>query len=464
MTPSIRTFLLINLLLSVTLITSLAIIGSLFLEHKDLQSHLDAKLTETAFTMQALINRPLTTHDKGIIQKRINSIPNLQDIFYTKNGTPLSDSDEKVQFQVWDKNGKLLLRSRNAPDKPFVTNKFGLLDDWLYNEPWRMFVTRDPVTGVKVIAAEEYNFRNVLEGRITQDSIIIMMLTYPILALLIWIIVGRGLQSLQRVASEVRHRVPNYLESVNLEHVPHEIKPLVDELNKLFSRLKEAFDREKRFAADAAHELRTPLAALKAHTQVALNSTTEDERIEALNKVLASVDRSTHVVQQLLILSRMVPEASLDYTTPINLTRQAQEIIADLAPEALKKNTDIELISPDAPVMIAGNATGISILLRNLVDNAIRYTPENSNIQVLLDPTANNTVTLTVIDNGPGIPVHLRTRVFERFFRIIGNKSSGSGLGLGIVQQIAELHKASIELSTGDNGVGLKIMIIFSAL
>lgn len=225
--------------------------------------------------------------------------------------------------------------------------------------------------------------------------------------------------------------------------------------------LHETFEREKRFAADAAHELRTPLAALKAHAQVALRATSAEERNEALRNVMLGVDRSTHVIQQLLILSQMVPEATQGELLAIHLDKLAAEVIADLAPTAIEKHTEIELIAPPEISSFQGFPMAITILIRNVVDNAIRYTPEGSSIQVIIRETA-TTIDLQVIDNGPGIPAELRKHVFERFFRVIGNKAPGSGLGLSIVEQIAELHGAKIVLDVPVSGKGLQVNVFFS--
>jgi two-component system sensor histidine kinase QseC len=224
--------------------------------------------------------------------------------------------------------------------------------------------------------------------------------------------------------------------------------------------LREGFEKEKRFTADAAHELRTPLAALSAQIQVALREETPEGRNRALLKVLAGVNRSTHVIQQLLTLSRMDPEASIQDPQAVNLAQQAAEVAAQLAPEAIAKNIELELLNPDSKASIMGNPTAIHILLRNLVDNAIRYSPENSFVKINIEEN-NNEVILTVMDNGPGIPEELRERVFERFFRVSGTKTTGSGLGLGIVMQIVKLHKAKIELLTPAHSHGLTVKITF---
>lgn len=462
MTPSIRTFLLINLLLSITLITSLAIIGNLFLEHKDLQKHLNAQLTVGALTIQAFVSDDIRRRDLQVIQNEINNLPDVAEEYYENDHKKIfSPTYELIQFQIWDKGGKLVLHSSTAPKVALSNGRSGFSTKWIDGQLWHVFTSYDKDSGLRVDVAERSDFREELEGRVTQDSIIIMLITYPFLGLLIWIIVGRGLDSIKQVTSEIRQRAPSYLEPVDLEAVPTEIKPLIDELNKLFKRLREAFEREKRFAADAAHELRTPLAALRAQTQVALMAVNEVDMRDALGKVLIGVDRSSHVVQQLLTLSRMVPQATIKEFEKVNVIKQAKDVIADLAPVALEKNTEIELIAPDSNAVIMGYPTAIAILIRNLVDNAIRYTPYGSLVKVSIH-SENNQVILKVIDNGPGIPQELMGRVFERFFRVLGNKSTGSGLGLGIVQQIVEIHDAQISLNTVEIGTGLEVAVVFA--
>ena len=303
-------------------------------------------------------------------------------------------------------------------------------------------------------------FLIVLARRITQNDLYIMLLVLPLSGLLIWLIIGKGLDSIKAVTNEVAHRAPTHLEPVDIKAVPVEIKPLVDELNHLFLRLQEAFEREKRFSGDAAHELRTPLAALKTQTQVALKTADLTEQRKILQNVVAGVDRCAHVVQQLLILNRLAPEASeLEGTTKFDLSKLTAEIIAQIGHLALEKNLDIELIA-GKPAFMAGNPTAIGILIRNLVDNAIRYTPAGGAIDVLVEkkPTG---ILLAVIDNGPGIAEELRKRVFERFYRILGHKSPGSGLGLAIVQQIAKLHNAKVKIGDPDSGQGLKVEVFF---
>ena len=213
MTPSIRTFLLINILLSITLITSLAIIGNLFLEHKDLQKHLNAQLTIGALTISAFISDDISKRNLSIIQKEINNIPQIAEAFYQHDNKKIfSPTYELIQFQIWDKQNNLLLSSSTAPRQPLSNGKPGLSTKWIDGQLWHVFTTYDKASGARVDVAERSDFREELEGRVTQDSIFIMLITYPFLGLLIWIIVGRGLDSIKQVTSEIRQRVPSYLE------------------------------------------------------------------------------------------------------------------------------------------------------------------------------------------------------------------------------------------------------------
>ena len=300
-----------------------------------------------------------------------------------------------------------------------------------------------------------------LGWRIVRDEIYVILFVFPLSGILIWFILGRGLKTLGAVAQEVANRETSHLEPVKMVAIPEEISPLVDELNHLFSRLKEGFEREKRFASDAAHELRTPLAAIKAQAQVALHAQTSAEKEAALNKLITCVNRSTHIVQQLLTMSRLVPnEADLNDLDQTNLSRIARDILAMLTPSALEKNIELELEERQPNTMIRGNSTSLGILLRNVLDNAIRYSPENQLVTVRIFEQTQGVV-LEIEDHGPGIPRELRLRVFERFFRILGNKATGSGLGLAIVQQICALHQANITLDAPQHGTGLVVRIQF---
>lgn len=464
MFTSIRRFLLINLLLAITITTALTAIGNYYLDEKDIQEHLDIDMAISALSYQALLGDDIHGRRLKDIQARLNTIPEEIEGYFQK---PLLDNQtpehylSNFSFQLLTNEGKVLLQSSKAPQLkiPLIHNGFD--NKKIDNSRWRVFSTQNITTGTRTVLAERYETRNELGITITEDDLYIMLLTFPLSGLLIWIIIGRGLRSLDRVAQEVSNRAHNYLEPVNIQNVPKEIKPVIDELNKLFQRLQEAFNREKRFAADAAHELRTPLAAIKTQAQIALNSSSIDDKNTALAKLITNLDRSTHVVQQLLTMSRLIPESGATHDTiPVDLIKVTQETLVALVPSAIEKDIELGFESKTLTKPLMADPTAMSILIRNLVDNAIRYTPPGGEVTVRIDETAKG-IRFQVSDNGPGIPDEFRERVFERFFRILGNRSTGSGLGLGIVQQICDRYNARLEMSSPETGTGLIITIYF---
>lgn len=449
MLKSIKYFLIISLLLSITLASAINGLGNYILDEKVVQPYLDSQLIR----MSSLIEI-LNQSTKASSQIRSDLIN------YLRNTQPITG--QKFFFEVWRNDGTLLMKSSdNMP--PLRNSTPGFSDKVIKREDWRVYRTKDSHLNANIIVAEQYNLRRQLADDIARSNAHILLIIYPLFGILIWFIISLALRSIARVTSEISHRASTFLEPVQLTEIPSEIKPLVAELNQLFVRLKHAFERNKRFAADAAHELRTPLAALKTHVQVALKTDNENDRQTALKKVIESVDRSSHVVAQLLTLSKLGEEETLTDVKPVNLHKLAIEIIAYLAPNALEKNIELELMPNPRHPFVKGNDTALGILIRNLVDNAIRYTPPNGAVTVsILD--MGNQVVLRVTDTGMGIPPELRERVFERFFRVLGTQASGSGLGLAIVSQIAALHYAEIRLETPPNGIGLQFDVAFPKL
>ncbi len=462
MTSSIRTFLLVNLLLSVTLVTSLAIIGNLFFEHRGFQHHMDASLQLSAQKIRALLIDENTTDFKRI-QHAIDQVPHN---ILASSAKPSKRDNVQVmlqstQFQIWDEANTLLLHSFAAPamDPPHLI-KNGFQNIWFNNQAWRIYHLYVPSKQYTISVFQKQNFRMGIENQITEDSIIVMVITYPFLGLLIWIIVGKGLNSIRITTQAIRKRKLSNLTAIQMANIPTEIHPLIDELNLLFVRLHDAFEREQRFAGDAAHELRTPLAALSTHVQVALNSNNIEDMKQALQKVVYGVDRSTHVVEQLLTLSRMMPNAEINEPIPLDLQILASDMIIELLPHADARSITLALESDIQHAMILGNKAALLILLRNLIDNAIRYSPSDTEVRIKICENS-GFVRLSIIDNGPGIKPSLHDRVFERFYRVLGNNTSGSGLGLGIVKQIVELHRAKIQLSKPEHQSGLQVDIDF---
>lgn len=446
MIHSIRYFLLVSLLISITLASAITAVGNYLLDEHVVQPSLDNQLTKIA----SLID---------ILSQTARESPNVRRTIVADIERTLTTSPQHFLFQVYDKKGRLLLHSTSQ--FPGLKNvPLGFSDQITEGKDWRIYAMPDDKMNIKIIVGESYITRTQLADDIARNNAYILLVTYPLFGLLVWLIVSLALRSVTRVTGEISNRASTYLAPVGIKNIPVEIEPLVSELNKLFIRLKLAFERNKRFAADAAHELRTPLAALKTQTQVCLKTENETDRNHTLNKIVQSVDRCTHVVTQLLTLSRLGEEKALTDIKPVELHKLATEIIAYLVPLALDKNIEIELTTEAQNAVIYGNDAALGILIRNIVDNAIRYTPVQGIVKVDILATEHHII-LRVTDTGPGIPLDLRERVFERFFRIPGTTATGSGLGLAIVGQIAELHHAQISLNAGPDGLGLQFDVIF---
>lgn len=371
--------------------------------------------------------------------------------------------EQKLSFQIFDTDGRLLLRTGNAPAGRMADTEDGFSHTVVEGVVWRVFSRWDVQRRFLVQVGQSEEIRDELAGDIMLTLLAPVMVAFPVIALLIWISVGQGLMPLQRAAREVQAREPGSLAPLGEEDAPAEVRPLFGALNALFRRLGEAFETERRFTADAAHELRTPLAALRTQAQVAMRAVDDAGRRRALEQVVAGVDRATQLVEQLLTLARVDPEASRAAGAAVDLDRVASEVLADLAPAALVRGTDLRLEEPRGRPRARGDRAMLGILLRNLADNAIRYTPAGGQVRVATG-TEGGRAWLEVEDDGPGIPASERDKVFERFYRVLGTGASGSGLGLSIVRRIAELHGAELALADGTDGRGLRVRVVFPAL
>jgi two-component system sensor histidine kinase QseC len=273
------------------------------------------------------------------------------------------------------------------------------------------------------------------------------------------------MRPLHRVAQEVARRAPDCLEPISDQGTPHEVHSLLTALNQLFQRVANAIQRERRFTADAAHELRTPLAALKTHLQVARNHSKDAATRRSLDQALAGVDRATHSVVQLLALARAeADQRRMLMNARVDLREVAADVVATLSQEAVDRNIDLGLDAP-VPVFVKGDSTSLQILSRNLVDNAIRYTQSGGAVTVSVKLAEDHPV-LSVADNGQGIAEAERESIFNRFYRGSEEKTkgtTGSGLGLSLVQQLVELHNATLDLGKGLDDTGLGIAVQFPA-
>jgi two-component system OmpR family sensor kinase len=319
------------------------------------------------------------------------------------------------------------------------------------------------LAGSQVVqVAQPMSARRELATSMALRTVVPLLLALPVLALLIWLTIARGLAPLDRVAAAVGRRSSALLEPLSESGLPREVQPLVGALNGLLGRLSQALAAQRSFIADAAHELRTPLTAVHLQAQLAERATDEAGRRAALADLKDGLERATRLVEQLLTLAREEPGVADRPPATVDLPALAREVVADLAPLAADKRIDLGL-SADSPVQVRGDADALATLLSNLVDNALRYTPEAGRVDVGVASDGGRAV-LSVRDSGPGIPEADRERVFDRFVRgSVTGAVRGSGLGLSIVKRIAERHGADIAVGPGLEGAGVGISVRFPA-
>jgi two-component system sensor histidine kinase QseC len=326
---------------------------------------------------------------------------------------------------------------------------------------WKYFAVWDRHHDFRIVVSEDYGLRSRLVRSIALHVASPLGFGLPVLLLLIWLSIRRGLEPLGKLTQEIACRKPADLRPLNAGEVPREVRPLVDSLNDLLGRIGFGLESERRFTANAAHELRTPLAAIQAQAYLVRNADSEAERQAAVAQLQRGIARAIRLVAQMLTMARLDPQQALPETQPVDWQSVAEAVCADLAPLALQRRQTLELQVEPGLLPLPGNADMVSMLLSNLVDNAIRYTQAGGHIRVEVTSEA-GAIDLRVNDDGPGIPAHLRERVFERFYRVASPEQAGTGLGLAICQRIAELHGASIRLQAGADGTGTTALVRFA--
>jgi two-component system sensor histidine kinase QseC len=364
----------------------------------------------------------------------------------------------RVAFQVWEDGKRLRLHSTNVPTSRLSNVEQGFSDASIDGHHWRVFSTWDESGDNLIQVAERTQEREELAQDIAGNLLMPLLFSLPVLALLLWIGVARGLRPLLEIGDALAQRAPDNLAPLDVGSAPHEVTPLIARLNNLFSRIEVSLQKERRFTADAAHELRTPVAGIKAQAQVARGASNEAERLHALDNAILGCDRAAHLIDQLLTLARLDTLGD-DKTEPCALHHLSAEVIAALAPAALAQQVQIEL-EEGAEVSVRGNPALLRILLRNLIDNAVRHTGSGTTVKVSITQQA-GTACLSITDNGPGLAAEELARVSERFYRPPGTQADGSGLGLSIVKRIAEIHAASLQIAAREEGNGLKVSVAF---
>jgi len=371
-----------------------------------------------------------------------------------RSGAPLANQGQRpsgdpgnddMVVQVWTPDGIQVFRSISRAELP-QRAVLGFSTVRAKGTTYRVFSVQTSNQTVQI--AQDMAVRKRMAGALALRTVGPIALMAPVLMLVVWWVVSGSLAPVSRVRRQVATRQAD---------LPDEVKPLVQELNLLFGRVRNAFDAQQHFVADAAHELRSPLAALKLQVLSLERAENEQARAVAVARLTAGIERATRLVEQLLVLARQ--EASEVKLEPVQLADLAKRTLADLAGSAQARQIDLGLQHADE-VTVQGKGDALLVMLRNLLDNAIKYTPQGGTVDLSLHNTDKG-VALTVEDSGPGISPEERERVFSRFYRVPGSEAGGSGLGLAIIKAIAERHGAVLTLDSSERLGGLKVQVQF---
>lgn len=361
--------------------------------------------------------------------------------------------ERKTGYRLWYKND-LMIESFKAHDFGDLRPDDGFSNLRIKNKPWRFFVYED--NDFRVEISERYAIRYELIGQLVISLVLPALLFLPVLMFLVWVGTEKSLKPLVRLSGDVDVRKMDDLNPIPAENIPLEVTPLVQAMNRLFLRIGESFRREREFTDHAAHELRTPLAAMKTQTQVLMKKAALiPEYQDGLENLHATIDRTSHMLEQLLSLARLQNEKFPLHK--IDLSELVHDVLDDVASHIRAKNQILETHIGES-IMINGHEYSLSIMLRNLIDNAIKYTPQNGRIVVTLDKSRH----LMIADSGPGISNENKKKAFQRFSRFDKTGQSGTGLGLSIVQWIVDAHQARVRLED-NKGSGLVVRIEWDA-
>ena len=369
----------------------------------------------------------------------------------------------RLLFQIWQREhgqDTLLLRSPEAPERwPEGVDRVGYSNVTINGLVWRVFAASDNGGERTALAALDLKIRDELVRGVAFSNITPYLAGLPILAVLLIAAIRHGLAPLRHMEAELASRSPNRLDPISEERAPRELHPLVKAMNRLFRRVSQTLDNERRFTSDAAHELRTPLAALNVQLQVAQRTADENERLAAIGKAVRGSERMAHLVGQLLALARLEGAAGTVEMKPVSLTALLDEVCKEMRPVAERRGLRLGC-TVVSEVGLVGSPDLLRVLVRNLLDNALRYVGEGGRVSMSLILDDNQPL-LRVADNGPGVAADERDKLGQRFHRFGPQTAEGVGLGLSIVRRIAELHQADVMFGTGLEGKGLSVSVRF---
>jgi len=410
----------------------------------------DAQLAQNARVLISLLQVPQSMLDHEAMARALvesaDSHPSLGHNYETK-----------VAYLIKDQAGQIIAGSFTAPDPAAVSWNPGFSDLQLDGFSWRAYVLAQENSPIVVWVGERGDIRAETVGKIVMGTLVPDIIGIPLMLLLLWIAIGYGLRPLEQLAQIIRDRDPDSLVPVVLADLPAEIEPMQTALNRLLHQLEQLLAREQRFIADAAHELRTPLAVMKVHLDNALSTTDQEQRDKSLQHLRNAVERSTRLVSQMLEMARLSDNKTHE-RVQVPVLEECRLALSEIMPLALQKNQDLQLLdSPLAEPRLWMDVGALKILILNLVGNAIRHTPPGGRITVSVSNREQN-LCLLFDDTGPGIPDEDLPYVFERFFA--RGDEHGAGLGLSIVQRIVQHHRGAVQLMRSPLG-GLRVQICF---
>lgn len=375
---------------------------------------------------------------------------------------PLTDEgpyDHEYALQVWRNGTELLVRSVTAPGTRLSQVETGFSDATVDGRKWRVYSGWDHDRCTLVQVAEDHRLRDRLLLYYTLSSVPALLIGLPFLGLAVWLIISAAVRPIVELGQQASQRGPGDLHPLEYDGAPVEIDPLIDRLNALFARIADSIESEHRFTSYAAHELRTPVAAIRAQAEVARDSREPGERHLALDRVIEGCDRASRMIEQMLLLARIDERTGHGIAHSNRLDLAAARVIATLTPGALRQGVTLELATEDE-VTVAADRALLEVLINNLLDNAIRHGGPPGPVTVRCLQLADAAV-LEVADRGPGVENAELELLGNRFYRGTHAHGTGSGLGLSIVQRIAEVSGADVSYRRGDDGIGLVVEVRF---
>lgn len=401
-----------------------------------------------------------TANAQELLDKQLADVASLIAGQRTAGGSEVPPPSDRLAFQIWTTNGVLVQRTANSMTEPIAVFEEGYREGNFTGHRWRVLSHLDLSNRRWILVAERIDLRIELADSVVLESVMPIVASLPIIAAIVWLVVGSGLSLVRDLAVELADKRADDLSRLKTANPPVELAPVVNAINGLLRRLDESIQRERRFSADAAHELRTPISALKVHVHNLKKELPEfAAQLQSLDE---DVGRLGHLVEQMLLLYRMTPEHYQANMQDLDLHSLAQSVIGDVYAEIDRRGQTISLVGSRQPII--GDESSLRILLTNLIQNASKYSPQDAAITVQVD-RGDLGVILDVSDTGPGIPLTDLSRVLDRFYRVGGDRhtstTDGCGLGLSIARHIAELHHANLTLFNNDAGPGLTVRVIF---